>query len=209
MPPGSTSHVFVWILGFAAASTLTARRRPLRRFVFLQSKYLFPASFGLAARLAPRGFRSAVPYGYLHRSRQDRFILLESAHAGHTGARLRRAALGLQAHHPPPPQAHRPARAKHKPHTNPHEKQYFLHGICNRAADPARSKSLKKHYSFSSKRAHPNQGSFSRDPEKSVKNCNVVKTIYTPIDTLFRFSRSPALQHEVQSQSFRRPDRGA
>ncbi len=51
-------------------------------------KGLFPASFGLAARLAPRDFRSAVPYGYLHRSRQARFILLESAHAGHTGARL-------------------------------------------------------------------------------------------------------------------------
>ena len=48
-------------------------------------KGLFPASFGLAARLAPHDFRSAVPYGYLHRSRQDRFILRESAHAGHTG----------------------------------------------------------------------------------------------------------------------------
>ncbi len=59
-------------------------------------KGLFPASFGLAARLAPRDFRSAVPYGYLHRSRQDRFILLESAHAGHTGARLQtcRVAIG-------------------------------------------------------------------------------------------------------------------
>ena len=30
--------VFVWILGFAVASTLTARTRPLCRFVFLQSK---------------------------------------------------------------------------------------------------------------------------------------------------------------------------
>ena len=54
-------------------------------------KGLFPASFGLAARLAPHDFRSAVPYGYLHRSRQDRFILRESAHAGHTGARFQRA----------------------------------------------------------------------------------------------------------------------
>ena len=60
-------------------------------------KGLFPASFGLAARLAPRDFRSAVPYGYLHRSRQDRFILLESAHAGHTGARLQRAVSPLVA----------------------------------------------------------------------------------------------------------------
>ena len=51
-------------------------------------KGLFPASFGLAARLAPHDFRSAVPYGYLHRSRQDRFILRESAHAGHTGSRF-------------------------------------------------------------------------------------------------------------------------
>ena len=54
-------------------------------------KGLFPASFGLAARLAPHDFRSAVPYGYLHRSRQDRFILRESAHAGHTGVRFQRA----------------------------------------------------------------------------------------------------------------------
>ncbi len=51
-------------------------------------KVLFPASFGLTARLTPRDFRSAVPYGYLHRSWLDRFILLESAHAGHTGARI-------------------------------------------------------------------------------------------------------------------------
>ena len=29
----------VWILGFAVASTLTARTRPLCRFVFLQLKY--------------------------------------------------------------------------------------------------------------------------------------------------------------------------
>ena len=35
----------VWILGFAVASTLTARTRPHCRFVFLQSKVLFPASF--------------------------------------------------------------------------------------------------------------------------------------------------------------------
>ena len=60
-------------------------------------KGLFPASFGLAARLAPRDFRSAVPYGYLHRSRQARFILLESAHAGHTGARLPAGRVGLRA----------------------------------------------------------------------------------------------------------------
>ncbi len=60
-------------------------------------KGLFPASFGLAARLAPRDFRSAVPYGYLQRSRQDRFILLESAHAGHTGARLPAGRAGLRA----------------------------------------------------------------------------------------------------------------
>ncbi len=59
-------------------------------------KGLFPASFGLAARLAPRDFRSAVPYGYLHRSRQARFILLESAHAGHTGARLPAGRPGLR-----------------------------------------------------------------------------------------------------------------
>ena len=45
----------VWLWGFALASTLTARTRPLRRFVFLQSKYLFPASFGLRpAASAPR-----------------------------------------------------------------------------------------------------------------------------------------------------------
>ncbi len=77
----------VWILGFAVASTLTARTRPPCRFVFLQSKVLFPASFSFPPRL-PVEFHLAVPYGYLHRSRQDRFILLESAHAGHTGARL-------------------------------------------------------------------------------------------------------------------------
>ncbi len=57
---------------------------------------LFPASFRLAARLAPRDFRSAVPYGYLHRSRQDRFILLESAHAGHTGARLQACRVAIR-----------------------------------------------------------------------------------------------------------------
>ena len=60
-----------------------------------------PLPSAFPVRLAPHDFRSAVPYGYLHRSRQDRFILLESAHAGHTGARLGRAALGLQAHRPP------------------------------------------------------------------------------------------------------------
>ena len=60
-------------------------------------KGLFPASFGLAARLAPHDFRSAVPYGYLHRSRQDRFILRESAHAGHTGASLQACRVGIRA----------------------------------------------------------------------------------------------------------------
>ena len=45
---------------------------------------LFPASFSFPSRLAVR-LHLALPYGYLHRSRQDRFILLESAHAGHTG----------------------------------------------------------------------------------------------------------------------------
>ena len=32
-------------------------------------KGLFPASFSLAARLAPHDFHLAVPYGYLHRFR--------------------------------------------------------------------------------------------------------------------------------------------
>ena len=42
--------------GFAVASTLTSRTRPLCRFVFLQSKYSFPAFL----RLSPRGLRPAT-----------------------------------------------------------------------------------------------------------------------------------------------------
>ena len=86
-----------WISGFTPAGTLTARTRPLCRFGVPTVKGLFPASFGLAARLAPHDFRSAVPYGYLHRSRQDRFILRESAHAGHTGARILACRTGIRA----------------------------------------------------------------------------------------------------------------
>ncbi len=67
----------VWILGFAVASTLTARTRPLCRFVFLQSKYLFPASFGFhRAACAPRlplcgslRLPPSVPAGSFHPAR--------------------------------------------------------------------------------------------------------------------------------------------
>ncbi len=63
--------------GFAVASTLTARTRPLCRFVFLQSKYLFPASFGFhraacAPRLPLRGslrLPPSVPAGSFHPAR--------------------------------------------------------------------------------------------------------------------------------------------
>ena len=48
-----------------------------------------------------RGLRPATsalrfPNGYLHRSRQDRFILLESAHAEHTGARLQTCRVAMR-----------------------------------------------------------------------------------------------------------------
>ena len=77
MPSGSTSYVFVWILGFAVASTLTARTRPHCRFVFLQSKYSFPASFGFhRAACAPRlplcgslRLPPSVPAGSFHPAR--------------------------------------------------------------------------------------------------------------------------------------------
>ncbi len=67
----------VWILGFAVASTLTARTRPLCRFVFLQSKYSFPASFGFhRAACAPRlplcgslRLPPSVPAGSFHPAR--------------------------------------------------------------------------------------------------------------------------------------------
>ncbi len=67
----------VWIAGFAVASTLTARTRPLCRFVFLQSKYLFPASFGFyRAACAPRlplcgslRLPPSVPAGSFHPAR--------------------------------------------------------------------------------------------------------------------------------------------
>ena len=82
-------------MGLPVASTLRARTRPHCRFVFLQSKVLFPASFSFPPRL-PVEFHLAVPYGYLNRSRQDRFILLESAHAGHTGARLQTCRVAIR-----------------------------------------------------------------------------------------------------------------
>ena len=63
--------------GFTVASTLTARTRPLCRFVFLQSKYLFPASFGFhRAACAPRlplcgslRLPPSVPAGSFHPAR--------------------------------------------------------------------------------------------------------------------------------------------
>ena len=87
---------------------------------------LFPAAFSFPSRLPVR-LHLAVPYGYLHRSRQDRFILLESAHAGHTGAGLLAGSVDLQvdvsAHAAPLPRAREktgadagPARQRRAPH---------------------------------------------------------------------------------------------
>ena len=55
-PSGSTMHVFVWTSGFALASTLTARTRPLCRFVFLRSKVCSPLPSA-----SPRGYTLRFP----------------------------------------------------------------------------------------------------------------------------------------------------
>ena len=66
-----------WISGFTLARTLAARTRPHCRFVFLRSKICSPLPSACPGSHAT-GLGLAVPYGYLHRSRQARFILLYS-----------------------------------------------------------------------------------------------------------------------------------
>jgi aldehyde dehydrogenase (NAD+) len=84
IPSGSTSHVSD---GYRASRCL-ARLPPVRLTAGSCSygRRFVPRFLQLAPGSHATGLGLAVSYGYLHRSRQVRFLLLESAHAGHTRA---------------------------------------------------------------------------------------------------------------------------
>ena len=83
---------------------------------------------------------------------------------------------GLQAHRPPPPpEAHRPTRARHENHTNPHGKPYFLTRNLPSGRRPLEAKPLKtKHYPFPSKTERPNQANLAETLPNCARSCHFV-----------------------------------
>ena len=65
--------------GFVVPSQLAPATRPLCQFVFLRSKFCL-----LLLSVWPRGFTLQFGYGCWHLLPQERFILIDPAHAGHT-----------------------------------------------------------------------------------------------------------------------------
>ena len=122
------------------------------------------------------------------------------------GARLRRAALGLQAHRPPQaPEAHRQACKRHEKHTNPHGNLHFLHGNLQSRRRPLEVKPLKTKTLFvPPKTTRPQKGIFSRNPVENCKKLQFSKGNLYPTGNLFCFSNSQLRQRSAECRNSRR-----